>query len=691
MSGQAQTVSFWLCTFPSWNVNSGCTLFGGTALHNAVIFGRNKLKTVQVLVESGRASLDVLLQTGGSVLSSSVSAADSDPEVVRYLLSQNITYGINYRRRPQTIKWKLIYSLARGLSRTGLATSGLFAELASVSGATPLQWAVKRGDVDIVEILMEQGADPSIKNDLGKDVMSYCHVFPEIKSELLRVLKERGRIQGRSRVSMKKSTTNFTLQRRLSTAIPMKYDMYLLNVGTMLSLFGNDDVRKRNKYICHQDLLDRGEVLIRFEDLPFGAFVMFVSHQWTGFNHPDPNLRHMQVLSSVLRELRDGKHSTETDPFHQLVYNLKTITGPYEWKSLLSNAYIWYDWFSQPQPLRGKSRHEIAMLEQDLNLALDSVGAYVEKSDTLVILTPSSVHVDILDEETGRNTYTCYRTWRRRGFCVLEFFCAHFSRRSTHPVLLVRSEVDAPIWISPLESLTLAVGECNYTCCTTNHLGPQGDSKMKCSRTNVRTVLSKLIDVKASYLFEKNSIAHGRFLRALKHWWLRGLKEEARPRKTNTGNPKFALKDMLEWDDMIESTFFDREGVSLLAYAVCANNLRAATYLINEINEEFRNDEKERQRRIESRLPKHGLLYCSIPGSGTTLIGAMSLASTEMVQLLLKNGANPYGTENGGNTAFVCACMANRVENVKLWLSKFPNWDLESRNTVVGGIALGCR
>ena len=97
----------------------------------------------------------------------------------------------------------------------------------------------------------------------------------------------------------------------------------------------------------------------------------------------------MQVLSKVLRDLRDGRYKTETDPYHVLLYKDNTITSPKEWSELLTYAYIWYDWFSQPQPSRGTSEDEIATLNRDLTLALDSVSAYVERADTLVILAPS--------------------------------------------------------------------------------------------------------------------------------------------------------------------------------------------------------------------------------------------------------------------------------------------------------------
>ena len=54
----------------------------------------------------------------------------------------------------------------------GVVKSGLLAELAIISGATPLHWTALRGDMEVVELLLEHGAKPSIKNDLGKDVLS---------------------------------------------------------------------------------------------------------------------------------------------------------------------------------------------------------------------------------------------------------------------------------------------------------------------------------------------------------------------------------------------------------------------------------------------------------------------------------------------------------------------------------------
>ena len=118
---------------------------------------------------------------------------------------------------------------------------------------------------------------------------------------------------------------------------------YLMKLTTMVKLFGSVSDRKKNLNLCHQDLLEMKGALTRFEDLPMGSFVMFVSHQWNGHHHPDPHGRQLEVLCKVMRDLRDGSHNNvSTDPYHILLYITKTTTHKSEWQTLLSNTYVWY-------------------------------------------------------------------------------------------------------------------------------------------------------------------------------------------------------------------------------------------------------------------------------------------------------------------------------------------------------------
>ena len=209
--------------------------------------------------------------------------------------------------------------------------------------------------------------------------------------------------------------------------------------------------------------------------------------------------------------------------------------------------------------------------------------------------------------------------------------------------------------------------------------------------------MNRITDTKIEFLFKNNNFVTARFTRVFKHWMFRGFakREKTRAKREKTrisdlNNPRTELEEFLKWDQDIDGTFIDRDGVSLLMYAVCMDHLDIASYLLKEINEHFKNDSVEKQRRIESRIPLKGFIHVGITGSCTALIVAMTIASPAMVDLLLENGANPHDVDMNGNNVFICACATNRLDNVKFWLQRFPDWNLDARNTVVGGIALGC-
>ena len=94
---------------------------------------------------------------------------------------------VNYKRTSTTIKWKGIYLVARTLYRAGLTNTGVLHSLASDSGSSALNLAVRRGDVEIVKILLENGADPYVENDLGMNAFDICNKagpFPSVNRAL---------------------------------------------------------------------------------------------------------------------------------------------------------------------------------------------------------------------------------------------------------------------------------------------------------------------------------------------------------------------------------------------------------------------------------------------------------------------------------------------------------------------------
>ena len=77
--------------------------------------------------------------------------------------------------------------------RAGISKSTLIAYLAIKSGTTALNLAVVRGDVEIVKILLENGADPYIENDLGMNAFDVCNKagpFPSVNRALQKHVNE---------------------------------------------------------------------------------------------------------------------------------------------------------------------------------------------------------------------------------------------------------------------------------------------------------------------------------------------------------------------------------------------------------------------------------------------------------------------------------------------------------------------
>ena len=155
------------------------------------------------------------------------------------------------------------------------------------------------------------------------------------------------------------------------------------------------------------------------------------------------------------------------DPFHTIMYKHRFKTTAKDWKAMLERTYFWVDWFSMPQPGAEKveeiGKKKMDVLKAEGSKAIRSIPAYVERSDFILILVPSLYHSD-------RKVPTCYRTWRRRGWCLLELYAAAMARDSSNPPLLVRSERGTPMWMSPLEILKLSIGLADFTCCQRDHL-----------------------------------------------------------------------------------------------------------------------------------------------------------------------------------------------------------------------------
>ena len=83
------------------------------------------------------------------------------------------------------------------------------------------------------------------------------------------------------------------------TAVEAQYPMFLLPVAGLMGLAELES---------HQALLRRGE-LVRYDPGRHAGRIIFVSHTWAGYAHPDPENEQLHCLKRVLQRMMRGEIS----------------------------------------------------------------------------------------------------------------------------------------------------------------------------------------------------------------------------------------------------------------------------------------------------------------------------------------------------------------------------------------------
>ena len=97
-----------------------------------------------------------------------------------------------------------------------------------------------------------------------------------------------------------------------------QYPYYGMPVATLLEL---------KAWEPHQKLLAAGSV----RECTADDDVIFVSHQWLGFEHPDPKHDQLRALQRMIRRLLSGELTVESNATLQVLYGLQQTTTADEW------------------------------------------------------------------------------------------------------------------------------------------------------------------------------------------------------------------------------------------------------------------------------------------------------------------------------------------------------------------------
>jgi ankyrin repeat protein len=513
------------------------------------------------------------------------------------------------------------------------------------------------------------------------------------------------------------------------TACTMFYPMYALPIA---------DLQQLTRFPPHQELLKAGK-LVEIKD---GMDVLFVSHQWLSMQHPDPESNQLKCLQRVLSRLADGELDVENNWQQQIVLHDRGLKSKKWWKAKMTMMYVWVDYMCMPQLTSVKKEEVIShsdthqsseqpsMRCQDhskydsddsklLSFAVKSLPAYVERCCMMMVLVPTDEHRDRTEEVVD------WCSWRRRGWCRLEFTAARLCR---HPVPVMVVKDDFPEFILATDALFISPGLGEFSCCAMKH--DFGNGKIPCDKIAVGNVMSLLMEAKVEHLkragrwFEMRYFAslqvrvdftgilfflwldlplqlristlpkHTHIKRLFQHYFFRGLEQEEsggkRRSSVNLGqkhaNQEFkndasrlqALKERLEWqDEGTESKRTRSSGTSLLSWAVLADDLSS-------VREILRSEMKDIDRGLTQSHPK-----LSIFAKMTPLMMAMGFARWGVVEALLNAGANPLSTNKDGHDALMVAAIYGKDgNNIRGWLKRYPQWSLERQEATIGATAL---
>eukprot|EP00930_Biecheleria_cincta_P068183 TRINITY_DN5537_c0_g4_i1.p1 TRINITY_DN5537_c0_g4~~TRINITY_DN5537_c0_g4_i1.p1 ORF type:complete len:662 (+),score=94.37 TRINITY_DN5537_c0_g4_i1:82-2067(+) len=442
------------------------------------------------------------------------------------------------------------------------------------------------------------------------------------------------------------------------------YPMYVLPVNVLMQL---------PRLHVHSDMIAQGLLQEMTEHMK--GKVIVISHQWLSYDSPDPNNEHLLTLQRMIGRLMNGEVSRVEDYWlHSMMFLSKGITAS-KWQDSLPNMYIWIDYCCIPQVSVSTDDASIAAASK----AVQSIPAYVERCDLLLVLAPVCTHQD-----TGK---ACnFATWRSRGWCRTELMCAVLAPNRIRVMVCTGSEA-TPFLLHPFEGPRLPVGDGHFSCCSLGHRFH--GKELACDKERVRSILTVMLQAKIQRLGAAGLTSERHWFTSMSQAFLQDLsapssdrcdrvlesansrKELSRSRSSHSRGCS-ELRRVLKWTPADDAHSL-KTGFTLMMCAALADDF----YAVQELGNSDRG-------LINLGLKRHFYQLAFMWKGVRPLGAAMAMSSWLTVQALLNAKADPTAQAANGMDALFFACCKGNLENIRCWLSRFPSWNLERTIPIMG-------
>ncbi|CAJ1377918.1 unnamed protein product [Effrenium voratum] len=405
--------------------------------------------------------------------------------------------------------------------------------------------------------------------------------------------------------------------------LPTDFPMYVVPMEAVLKM---TEVRP------HQELLHEG-LLEAFD--PAHGKAMFISHEWTAEQHPDPDGKQLKIFQQAMSNLLSGSTVAQPNVWTEFVFRIAggSAQGFKASQLTATPISVWYDYFCIPQyAIEARSRSVSANQFQDQRNAIASIPAYIDKCDFFVALCPLMAHES--------RSFLSTESWQQRGWCRAEAAARDLSVSNGLTLII---ESPRQVSLAAGYSISKSPGDGEFT--------------IPRDRKVVGELVKAVVQKQLHTSLRKRDFPRYRFL--LHHQSVLMRNTDTLPAGFEEGlgyaasSPQQIVKDFLQQNGFEKISDRDRAGWSPLLYAALGGKPEVIEALLLQGA-----DPNDYIRKVQN-------LVMFVNGTPAVSICA-GQQHNEAMRVLLRFGADPNKQDPGGSTPLFYVSNSDNAEGAKI-------------------------